>query len=135
MTKYKCPYCPKEFAIPWKLVNHVRQSGGNHGPRYSLPKGFDPKELKPFDSNVSTEGLANVSKPFDSNVSMKPIDSNVEVIEPPEKKIVENKVCPDCGSPKEDWININQFPNATEEERQEYDYVCPSCEELIKVKK
>ncbi len=52
---------------------------------------------------------------------------------------VEVKSCPECGSPKQDWMTIEQaFKDGydiPEEYDQFYDYVCPKCKILIPEKR
>ena len=135
VNKIKCPYCDKEFNTTWQVTNHVRISAGDHGPKHSLPKDYKPPE-----PNVSTEGLGNDPNLSDPNVSNAQMHSNTNVtkIEPPEKPIIKDLTCPDCGAHKNQWIAITQAQdygyNLTEDQLKEYQYICSECNEFIKVK-
>lgn len=130
-NEFKCPFCPKTADKSWKIVNHIRQSrSGEHGPMGQLPPGFNPESL--YNTQPNTD--LDVKPPTPENDKLqKTTNSNVELINPPKTKIIEIKVCPDCGTPKADWININQLDEATEEEKRVYDYCCPNCKELIRL--
>ena len=58
-----------------------------------------------------------------------------EVINPMITKVRKLESCPDCDTPKADWIQLDQLdeddPPLTEEELQKYDYICPKCRELL----
>lgn len=126
----KCPYCDREFDTPWQMVNHVRISAGPHGKKYRMPEDFK--------LNVSTGENKPLDKPLEPNVSNDSNVSNVQGIDPPEKPVVTNQLCPDCETPKADWIAVSQAEehdiNLSAEERKEYDYICPKCMELMRVK-
>ena len=127
-NEFKCPFCKKTASKKWIIVNHIRQSrSGDHGPMGELPEGFNPETLE----NVKPTSNPDVEPSTPDKV--KPDISHVEVINPPDKKKVDILVCPDCGTPKTEWININQVDDATEEEKRVYDYCCPNCKELIKL--
>lgn len=142
MTKeFPCPFCEAEFDTAWQLTNHVRISGGEHGPKYSLPKGFkvevsnvsEPPSPNVSDSNVSQTPESNVS-----NVSKGPQDGDLTKVQkitlPITKPVLK---CPECGSTKEDWVSVNAEDhgyNLTDEMKKEYDFICTNCNELIKVR-
>ena len=147
--EYKCPYCDKSFKMKHLLVNHVRQSSsGDHGKKYTLPNDFKEKikieQNKPQkqqleqdlnQNDVPAESLQQEEKPkVEQN---KPIQ-NITHVDPPEIPITKTLKCPDCGLDKSEWINVKEAYkydlNLSKEEIAEYDYVCPNCYELIKVK-
>ena len=136
MTKskktYKCPFCDKSFAREWRLTNHIRQSrSGEHGPMGEMPEGFDPdtyqlakKSLMP----IKKTEMDQKNKTLKKNNKMK-----VELINPPIKSTTDILLCPDCNTPKTDWIAIRYVDEATADEKRAYDYMCPKCKELIKL--
>lgn len=141
MTKkgYPCPFCGKECDTAWQLKNHVRASGGEHGPKFTFPEGF-----KVDVSNVTGPPSPNVTEPnvtqtLEPNVTKGPQDgdlTNIQKIDPPKTKPVLK--CPECGSTKEDWIPIanaeDEGYKVTDEIKKEYDFFCSNCRELIKVR-
>lgn len=138
MTKYPCPFCKAEFDTVLQLENHVRLSSGDHGPKHSMPEGFNvgvSNVSGPPSPNVSE---SNVSQTPDPNVSKGPQDGDltqIQKVAPPVTKTVIK--CPDCGSTKEDWISVNAEDsgyNLTEEMKEEYDFICTNCGELLKVR-
>ncbi len=58
-----------------------------------------------------------------------------ESITPVITKVRKLESCPECGTPKSEWIQLDQLdaddPQPTEEEMLNYDYICPKCYELI----
>lgn len=136
---FKCPYCPKEFRTKWQTVNHIKQSSGPHGRKFTFPEGYNVEDIKPTEtseqnlsnvSNVSTEGPVERQETSEQNLS------NVQHIEPPKPPEVKMKNCPGCGAPKADWVRLDQLedddPQPTKEELEEYTHVCSKCMELIK---
>ncbi|MCK4819934.1 hypothetical protein KA005_29480 [bacterium] len=136
MTKeFPCPFCKAEFDTAWQLTNHVRISGGEHGPKYSLPEGFKVEVSEP---NPPTGEKPNVSQIPETNVSKGPQDGDLTKVQkitlPITKPVLK---CPECGSTKEDWVSVNAEDhgyNLTDEMKKEYDFICTNCNELIKVR-
>ena len=96
--KYKCPYCPKEAKTRWQIVNHIKQSSGPHGRKFTFPEGYKIEDIKPTEtseqnvsnvSNVSTGGSIERQETSEQNVS------NVQHIEPPKPPEVKMKNCPE----------------------------------------
>lgn len=128
MNEFKCPCegCNKSYDKKWKLINHIRQSrSGTHGEMGKLPPGFNPDSLTIGEPETSENVKPEVEPSENQNM-------NVEIIKPPKKKPIETLTCPDCGSPKADWIRIEET-RATEEQKRIYQYVCGNCHELIRV--
>lgn len=124
---FKCPFCKKTSDKKWIIVNHIRQSrSGEHGPMGELPEGFNPQTLENVKPDIQPSTPDEVK--HENNVN-----TTVELINPPKKKKINILVCPECETPKSEWININQVDEATAEERQVYDYCCPNCKELIRL--
>jgi len=52
-------------------------------------------------------------------------------------KTFDERLCPDCRTPQNKWINTEDAEdydiNLTCEEKQKYDFVCPECNELINI--
>ena len=52
-------------------------------------------------------------------------------------KTLNERLCPDCRAPQSKWINTEDAEdhdiNLTYEEKQNYDFVCPGCNELINI--
>jgi len=79
---------------------------------------------------------SNQNQIADETVEPDNIDYEAEIapdegITPVITKVRKLESCPECGTPRSEWININQVDDATEEEKQMYDYVCLKCKELI----
>ena len=137
----KCPYCEAEFDKSWKVTNHVRIASGDHGPKHSLPKDYveEIEDSKPVSENEKKEDFIKQNNENNEN-NQTIIKKEVIKVELPEKLITKTSECPDCGANKSEWIEINHARendiNVTDEDIEEYDFVCPSpCYELIKVKK
>lgn len=130
---YQCPFCDKSFSREWRLTNHIRQSRtGEHGPMGDMPKGFDPDTyLLKKPGLISSE--KEIKPPNQSEPENMPGKMNVEVINPPIKSKTDILLCPDCNTPKTEWIAIRYVDEATAEEKRVYDYMCPSCKELIRL--
>ena len=47
------------------------------------------------------------------------------------------RLCPDCVAPQSEWISTEDAEdyniNLNDVEKQNYDYICPNCNELIKI--
>lgn len=131
-TPYKCPFCDKEFTTKWRVTNHIRQSRTEyHGKMGELPEGFNPKDYT-YNKIGSKIRNPNISEP-EKIEKVDPENMKVELINPPIKSATEILLCPDCNTPKTEWININQVDEATAEEKRVYDYMCPKCKELIRL--
>ena len=128
-TPYKCPFCDKKFTARWRVTNHIRQSRMiDHGAMGEMPEGFNPKNYHyDMEGTTITKKVENIEEPEPQN------NMNVEIINPPIKSKTEILLCPDCNTPKTEWININQCDEATADEKRAYDYICPKCKELIKL--
>ena len=138
---HKCPFCDKTFSKQWRVINHIRQCRGRgHGPMGDLPEGFNPNTY-----TYDKQGVKAATDPLHTNTQPQTqpepqpqtkegsTDFKVEVINPPIKSTTEILLCPDCNTPKTEWLNINQVDEATADEKRAYDYMCPNCGELIKI--
>jgi rubredoxin len=58
-----------------------------------------------------------------------------EGIIPMVTKVRKLESCPECGTPKSDWVRLDELdeddPQPTREELLKYDCICPKCHELI----
>jgi len=138
---FKCPYCEKEYPMKHLLVNHIRQSSGDHGAKYHFPDDYKERMgnyLEEKSSGGEDQSPAEnppESPPNDPETST---ETKITKVDPPETPITKDYKCPDCGTPKADWIATREAYkheiNLNYEEISEFDYVCPKCYELIKVK-
>jgi hypothetical protein len=131
---YKCPYCEKTYEKIWQVENHIRASSGDHGKKRGFPDGYTKETIK----EVSKES-PEVSETQDKENETSPEGlETVQKVDPPEIPIVKENVCPDCGCPKTEWVSVKiahqHDINLSKDEIAEFDYVCPKCYELIKVK-
>ncbi|MBA7496673.1 hypothetical protein ES702_07282 [subsurface metagenome] len=142
--EFLCPYCNdgKDWKMKHLLVNHIRQSSGDHGEKYHFPADYKERmgEVTGEENTHSEEGEQSpdphIEKPTEKpNI---PTETKITKVDPPEIPVVKDHKCPDCGTPKTDWINTKEAfkheINLSYDEIAEFDYVCPECYELIKVK-
>jgi rubredoxin len=140
--KFKCPYCGNEYPMKHLLVNHIRQSSGDHGAKYHFPDDY--KERMGMENNEEIpsggedQSPANISPESPPNDPETSTETKITKVDPPETPVTKDHKCPDCGTPKADWIATREAYkheiNLNYEEIAEFDYVCPKCYELIKVK-
>jgi len=138
---FKCPYCEKSYPMKHLLVNHIRQSSGDHGKKYSFPADYKEK-IK--NGNVESNNTKMEVKESSPEVGENPnveggnetVNTEIHKVDPPEIPIVKTSKCPDCGNDKANWITTREAHNheitLSYKEIEEFDYVCPQCNELIK---
>lgn len=140
--KYKCPYCGNEYPMKHLLVNHIRQSSGDHGEKYHFPDDYKERMgVEKIEETQSGEGEVKTHDPPADPETEKPnipTEKKIIKVDPPEIPVIKDHKCPDCGTPKSEWINTREAHkheiNLSYDEISEFDYVCPKCYELIKVK-
>ena len=140
--KYECPYCGNEYPMKHLLVNHIRQSSGEHGAKYKFPDDYKERMgIEPKGEGINNSGGDPASPPANDPAEEKPnipTETKVVKVDPPEIQVIKDHKCPDCGTPKTEWIATREAHkheiNLSYDEISEFDYVCPKCYELIKVK-